>query len=134
MLKCSPEAFAACQTSQYCGSCAAEASFEEGSSCDKFNQKIEKRLDLEDCEAALEKERKRIGLPPAPKLPMPYYMYNPSLWRIYEHRICRGSQALANMLQQITEHGWVLVTVTQHRDTYTVIFKRFPKCQKSDDV
>lgn len=133
MLQCSLDAFAACPTSQYCGSCAAEALFAEGSECDKFNQEIERRLASEDGEAALENERKRIGLPPAPEIPMPYYMYNPSLWRIYGHRICRGSQALASMLRQITEHGWVLVTVTQYRSTYTVFFKRFPKCRKNDD-
>ena len=40
MLKCSPEAFACCPTSQYCGNSAAECDFLEGSDCDKFNQRV----------------------------------------------------------------------------------------------
>ena len=40
MLKCDPRAFAQCPGHQYCGSCAAEVGFMEGSECDKFNQSI----------------------------------------------------------------------------------------------
>lgn len=62
-------------------------------------------------------------------------MPHPSLWRRYDFKICRGSQALASVLAEINKNGWVLVTVTQHRRrTYTVFFKRFISCQKNDDV
>lgn len=55
MMRCSPEAFAQCPTSQYCGKSPAECEFAEGSDCDRYNQKIqclqlactaEKRLDI----------------------------------------------------------------------------------------
>lgn len=62
-------------------------------------------------------------------------MPHPSLWRRYEFAICRGSQALASLLNKINNKGWVLVAVTQYRCcTYTVFFKRFISCQKNDDV
>lgn len=60
---------------------------------------------------------------------------HPSLWRRYEFKVCHGSQSLARVLNEINENGWVLVTVTQgRRSFYTVFFKRFMTCQKSDDV
>lgn len=77
--------------------------------------------------------RKRSNSPPAPSIPISYYIDNPSLWRRYGYRTCRDSQALASVLRQINENGWVLVTVTQYRRTYTVFFKRFPGCPKKDD-
>lgn len=40
MKKCDPRAYAQCPTHQYCGSCAADADFMEGSDCDKFNQSV----------------------------------------------------------------------------------------------
>lgn len=39
MLKCSKEAFAKCPTRHLCGS-PSEATFAEGSECDKFNQRV----------------------------------------------------------------------------------------------
>lgn len=40
MLKCDPRAFAQCPGHKYCGSCATDATFMEGSECDKFNQSV----------------------------------------------------------------------------------------------
>lgn len=40
MKKCDPRAYAQCPTHQYCGSCAADADFMEGSECDRFNQSV----------------------------------------------------------------------------------------------
>jgi len=40
MMKCDPRAYAQCPTHQYCGTCAADADFMEGSECDKFNQAV----------------------------------------------------------------------------------------------
>lgn len=39
MLRCSKEAFAQCPTSHLCGS-REDATFTEGSECDKFNQEV----------------------------------------------------------------------------------------------
>lgn len=39
-MKCDPRAYAQCPTHQYCGSCAADADFMDGSECDQFNQKV----------------------------------------------------------------------------------------------
>lgn len=40
MLKCSPEAFAKCPTRALCGN-INEATFTEGSECDRFNQSVQ---------------------------------------------------------------------------------------------
>lgn len=40
MLKCSPEAFAKCPTRHLCGVRHDDATFAEGSDCDKFNQEV----------------------------------------------------------------------------------------------
>ena len=40
MLKCSPEAFAKCPTRHFCGVRHDDATFAEGSDCDKFNQEV----------------------------------------------------------------------------------------------
>ena len=39
MLRCSPEAFAKCQTRHICGK-IEDATFMEGSECDRFNQSV----------------------------------------------------------------------------------------------
>lgn len=39
MMRCSPEAFAQCPTRALCGS-PQEATFAEGSECDRFNQEV----------------------------------------------------------------------------------------------
>ena len=39
MLRCSPKAFAKCQTRHICGK-IEEATFTEGSECDRFNQSV----------------------------------------------------------------------------------------------
>lgn len=45
MMRCSPEAFAKCPMQKLCGS-QQEATFTEGSDCDKFNQEIEKEKNM----------------------------------------------------------------------------------------
>ena len=46
MFRCSPEAFAKCPTAQYCGS-RNDATFMEGSACDRFNRVVELTSDLQ---------------------------------------------------------------------------------------
>ncbi len=43
MMKCDPRAYSKCPTRLFCGSCAAEAGYMEGSECDRFNQKVLKQ-------------------------------------------------------------------------------------------
>lgn len=40
VIKCDPRAYAKCPTRIFCGACAAEADYIEGSECDRFNQKV----------------------------------------------------------------------------------------------
>lgn len=46
MLRCSKEAFALCPTAHLCGD-REESTFKEGSDCDKFNQAVEKKTQMD---------------------------------------------------------------------------------------
>ena len=51
--------------------------------------------------------------------------YNPATWRRYDCEFCEGKLELQTALSKININGYVIVSVTQHKNTYTVIFKRF---------
>lgn len=44
---------------------------------------------------------------------------------LYDYTVCEGRAELEAALLKINEEGFVLVSVTQREDTYTVFFRRF---------
>ena len=44
---------------------------------------------------------------------------------LYDYTVCEGQAELEAALLKINEEGFVLVSVTQREDTYTVFFRRF---------
>ena len=46
-------------------------------------------------------------------------------WRRYDCAFCDGAAELQAALREINTDGHVVVAVTQHEFTYTIIFKRF---------
>lgn len=49
---------------------------------------------------------------------------------MYDFELCDGIDALKRTIEEINRNGYAIVDVTQSKEVYTVIFKRFGRIDR----